>query len=141
MKSERNYKEKNATMIQARTILLGLWGKFGLHKYSQGHGKFEYSYKSALLDRQAQNTASEIDLLIYINHLENLEDRKSRFCDLQGMVFPDYVISPFENATELTDLEPNIGEQLFELRMDLVAKSLFTRSGFFYFVEQRIGEQ
>ena len=46
------------------------------------------------------------------------------------MAVPDYVISPFECAIELTDLEPNLGEQLFELCMDLEAKSLSTRSGF-----------
>ena len=41
----------------------------------------------------------ENDMLIYINHLENLEKAwKSRFCDLQGMVVPDCIISPFECA-------------------------------------------
>ena len=44
------------------------------------------------------------------------------------MVVPVYVISPFENAIEWTDLEPNLGERLFELRMDIEAKSLFNRS-------------
>ena len=44
------------------------------------------------------------------------------------MVVPDFVIFPFECAIELTDLEPNLGEQLFELHMDFEAKSLFTRS-------------
>ena len=45
------------------------------------------------------------------------------------MIVPDYVIHPFECANELTDLEPNLCEQLLELRVDLEAKSLFTRSG------------
>ena len=37
-------------------------------------------------------------------------------------------MSPFECAIELTDLELNLGEQMFELCVDLEAKSLFTRS-------------
>ena len=41
------------------------------------------------------------------------------------MVVSDYVISTFECAIGLTDLEPNLCEQLFELRMDLEEKSLF----------------
>ena len=73
---------------------------------------------------------SENHLLIYINHLENIQEAwRSRFCDLHGMDAPDYVISPFECAIELTDFEPGQGEKLFELRMDVEAKS-FTRSGF-----------
>ena len=73
----------------------------------------------------------EIDLLIYINHIENSEeDWKCRFCDLQGMVVPEYEISQFECAIELADLEPCLGEQLSELRIDLKAKSLSTNSGF-----------
>ena len=74
---------------------------------------------------------SENDLLIYINHLDNLEeDWESIFYNLQGMVVSDYVISPFECTIGLTDLEPNLDEQLFELHTDLEAKSLLTRSGF-----------
>ena len=46
------------------------------------------------------------------------------------MVVPDYVISPFECKIELTDLKPNLSEQLFEVRMDLEAQSLFTRNRF-----------
>ena len=80
-----------------RTVLLEFQGKLGLYKYSFGHGKFAYFPNLALLDRQAQNKVSKNDLLIYINHHENLvEDRKSSFCVLQGMVVPDYIISPFE---------------------------------------------
>ena len=46
------------------------------------------------------------------------------------MVVPDYVISPFECAIELTDLEPNLSEQLFKLHVDLEVRALFTRGGF-----------
>ena len=49
-------------------------------------------------------------------------------CDLQGTVVPDYVISPFQFAIDLTDLEPCLVEQFFEQLIDLEAKSLFTRS-------------
>ena len=42
------------------------------------------------------------------------------------MVVPDYVISLFKCAIELIDAEPNVGEKLLELRMDLEAKSIFT---------------
>ena len=66
--------KRNVTTIQACTVLLGYQAKFGLYKYSLGHDKFECFPNLALLDRQAQNTVSENDLLIYINHLENLED-------------------------------------------------------------------
>ena len=63
---------------------------------------------------------SHNDLLIYINHLENLHEYwKSR--SLIYKVVTDYVISQFECAIELTDLEPSLCEQLFELRMDLEA--------------------
>ena len=47
------------------------------------------------------------------------------------MVVPDYIIFPFKCAIEMADLEPNLGEQLFELCMDLEAKSLFTKNGFY----------
>ena len=47
-------------------------------------------------------------MLIYINHLEDLEDCECCFCDLQGIIVPDYVISPFECEIELTDLEPTL---------------------------------
>ena len=114
-------------MIHARTVLLELQGKLGMYKLSHGHGKFEYFMNLAILDRQAQNTVYGNYLLIYISHLEiSEEERNSRFCDLQGMVDPDYVISLFQCAIELTYPEPNLGEQLLELRMDLEAKSLFT---------------
>ena len=87
----------------------------------------------ALLDGQAQNTVSENHLLIYINHLQHLEeDGKSRFCDLQGMVVPDYEISSFECAIELTDLEQDLGDQMFELRMHLAAKSFFSKADFIF---------
>ena len=98
-------------MIQVGTVLLGFHGKLGLYKYSRGHVKFQYFPNLALLHRPAQDTVSENDLFTYIDHVENFEkDWKSRFCDLQGMVVPDYVISPFEYAIELTDLELNLGE-------------------------------
>ena len=41
------------------------------------------------------------------------------FCDLQEVVVPNYVISPFECANELSDLEPSLNAQLFQIRMDL----------------------
>ena len=72
-------------------------GKLGLYKYCHCHGKFEYFPHLTLFDPQAKNTVYENEMLIYINHAMNLEvDLKSRFCDLQGMVVPDHVISPFE---------------------------------------------
>ena len=73
---------------------------------------------------------SENDLLIYINHIQNIEDWKYCFCDLQQMVVTDYVITPFECAIGLRDHKPNLDEQLFELHTDLEAKSILTRSGF-----------
>ena len=83
MKSPKKLQGKNVTMIKAQTALLGFQGKLGLYKYFLGHCKFEYFLNLALLDRQGQNAISVNDLLIYMSHLENLEDWKSRFCDLQ----------------------------------------------------------
>ena len=87
-------------MIKACTVLLGFQEKLGLYKYHRGYGKFEYFPNLPLLSSKSK---SENELLIYINHLQNIEeDWKSRFCDLQGIADSDNIISPFKYAIELT---------------------------------------
>ena len=76
---QKKIQGKNVTMIEACTVLLGFQEKLGLYKYHRGHGKFEYFANLLLHDRQAQSTVSENDMLIYVNHLENVEAKKSPF--------------------------------------------------------------
>lgn len=123
--AQRRLQGKDVTIIQARTVLLGFQRKLNLFKASLARRDFQYF--SNLKQIQIESI-SDGDLEMYMTHLENLiKDFKVRFEDLEKMIVPEWILTPFDVEIGNADIALHLQEEFIEMNEDLEASALFRR--------------
>ena len=72
------------------------------------------------------HSISDDDIEIFTNHLVNLQDDFCiRFKDLENMIIPELIITPFDVKFEKLSVETECEYELAELSVDIAAKAVF----------------
>ena len=105
-------------LIKAKSAIFAFIAKISILRRSLGH--MDFSYFPSL--GQVGNAPDDDTLLVYSEHLENLEKKmKERFQDLDDLTVPAWVLNPFDSDK----CDPSCEEELITLRNDFELKPTF----------------